>query len=396
MKIETKAFKTNECAIMLTMPLCKNEITMNALIPQVLRSGCETYKTQYEIGKELEKMYGASLNCATEMRGDYYIMKFYVEVINEKYLPVKEKITQEAFDLLLNVIFHPYVENGGFKKEYVDREKSNLKKIIESRQDNKASYAYGRCIEEMFKNEPYGVYSYGKISELEKIDEINLFQHYKKIIQECRIDTYVVGENTDNLNIPSFEKKNIEVQKNEHEIQKEPRIINEELDVTQGKLLLGLDTRSDNKFATVMYNTILGGGANSKLFQNVREKEHLAYSASSRYIKRKNAIIISTGIELSNYDKAISVIKKQLEDMKNGKITDSEIESARKLIVSSMKEIPESQDALILFDFDQRLFAENYKLEEYIKNIESVTKEQIIDVANNISINTIYYLRDRK
>ena len=172
--------------------------------------------------------------------------------------------------------------------------------------------------------------------------------------------------------------------------------INEELDVTQGKLLLGLDTRSDNKFATVMYNTILGGGANSKLFQNVREKEHLAYSASSRYIKRKNAIIISTGIELSNYDKAIRVIKKQLEDMKNGKITDSEIESARKLIVSSMKEIPESQDALILFDFDQRLFAENYKLEEYIKNIESVTKEQIIDVANNISINTIYYLRDRK
>ena len=169
-------------------------------------------------------------------------------------------------------------------------------------------------------------------------------------------------------------------------------IVKEKLDVTQGKLIIGLNAPSENKYAVTMYNTILGGGANSKLFQNVREKESLAYYASSRYIRRKNAIIIRTGIELTNYDKAVKVIKEQIEEMKKGNISDFELLSAKTLILASLKLIPESQEDIMAFDFDQDVFNENLTFEQYYKKIENITLKEIIDVANQVRINTIYYL----
>ena len=143
-----------------------------------------------------------------------------------------------------------------------------------------------------------------------------------------------------------------------------------------------------------MYNVILGGGANSKLFQNVREKASLAYYASSSYIRRKNAIIIRTGIELQNYDKALKIIEEQIDNMRNGEITDKEIEDGRELVVSSLRTIPESQDDTITYTYDQELFEENLSLDEYIKKLEAVTKGDIIDVAKDIEVKIIYYLKD--
>ena len=60
--------------------------------------------------------------------------------------------------------------------------------------------------------------------------------------------------------------------------------------------------------------------------------------------------------------------------------------------VAALRMIPESQEDTIAFYFDQQLFNENLTVDEYCKKLESVTKEQIVDVANKIRINTIYYL----
>lgn len=141
-----------------------------------------------------------------------------------------------------------------------------------------------------------------------------------------------------------------------------------------------------------MYNTILGGGANSKLFQNVREKASLAYSAGSSYIRRKNAILVQTGIEIKNYDKAVKIVEEQIEDMKNGKISDDEFNAAKQLIVSSIELIEESKEDMITFYFDQNLFEENLSVEDYKNSIKNVTKEQVIEVAQKVEEDTIYFL----
>ena len=159
--INTNKFKTNIISVFLTKKLTREDVTKEALIPAVLRLGTANIKTQEELNKKLEDMYGADFNCGIEKRGDNHVLKFYIEAIEDEYALNGENIQKEVINLLLDIVFNPLVENSSFKKEYVDGEKENLKRIIESKIDNKSNYAYVRCIEEMYKNEPFGLYEYG-------------------------------------------------------------------------------------------------------------------------------------------------------------------------------------------------------------------------------------------
>lgn len=384
MLIKTNRFKTNLYAIFLTIPMKKEDATINSLIPAVLRRGTEKYPTQLEIEKRLEEMYGASFNCGVDKIGNYQVLKFYIEGLSNEYTEEKQNIEE----LLKEIIYSPVLENGHFKTEYVEQEKENLKLIIESRKDNKARYAYERCIGEMFENEPYGVYKYGSVEDVEKVTPESLYNQYKKILEDAQINVFGCGNQLEEIEIPhknTIEIKNV-IHENKH------KEIKEKADVTQGKLIIGLDTPEENKPAITMYNAILGGGANSKLFQNVREKASLAYSAGSSYIRRINSIFIKTGIKNENYEKTLEIIKKQLQDMKEGNITDKEFRDAKQLIISSLKLIPEQQEDLIAFTYDQKIFGENQSIDEYISNISKVTKEDVIEIAQKIDIDTIYFL----
>ena len=191
--INTNKFKTNIVSVFLTKKLTRENITKEALIPAVLRLGTANAKTQEELNKKLENMYGADFNCGIEKRGDNGVLKFYIEAIEDEYALNGETIQKEAINLLLDIVFNPLIENSGFKKEYVDGEKENLKRIIESKIDNKSNYAYVRCIEEMYKNEPFGLYEYGYIEDLKNINENNLYEYYEEFLNNCKIDIFVSG-----------------------------------------------------------------------------------------------------------------------------------------------------------------------------------------------------------
>ena len=175
-KIETNQFKTNLYAVFLATPLSRENVTKDALIAAVLRRGTMSIPSQDKISKELEEMYGASFDCGIEKTGDNHIIKFYLEALNEEFLPEKEELTQKCINILLDIVTNPLVENNGFKKEYVDSEKENLKQIINGKIDNKSRYALDRCIEEIFKGEPYGLYKYGYIEDLENITPESLYE----------------------------------------------------------------------------------------------------------------------------------------------------------------------------------------------------------------------------
>lgn len=406
--IQTNKFKTNLIAIMLTTKLDRENVTKNALIPAVLRRGTKTLKTQEEINKKLEEMYGASLDCGLDKTGDNQVLKFYIETVNDEFLPQNsEDMLKKSLEQIFEFVFNPYLENDGFKKEYVEQEKENLKQIIEGKIDNKARYALDRCIEEMYKNQPYGLYKYGYIEDMENINEKNLYEHYKKLISNCKIDIFVSGivdeeiENIikENENIKKLQDRNPEYNKIEILSKKSEKenVVQESMEVTQGKLIIGIDLDVDNedlRYDIMIYNCIFGGSANSKLFQNVREKASLAYTASSSYYRFKNNIFINCGIEIKNYDKALEIIKQQIEDMKNGDFTEEEVENAKNGIIASIKTIDDEQDTEITYFFSQELSNSKCNIEQYMNNIRAVTREKVIDIANKVSINTVYFLKD--
>ena len=408
--IYTNKFKTNLYAVFLVVPLSKEDVTKNALITAILRRGTQNIKSQDLISKKLEEMYGASFNCGIEKTGDNQIMKFYLEAISEDFLPEKEELTKKCLDILFDIIFNPLVEENGFKKEYVESEKNNLKQIIDSKIDNKRAYAFERCIEEMFKGKPYGLYKYGYSEDLEKITPQNLYEHYKKLINECKIDIFVSGtsdteqirnmiEQNEKIQLLNSREANyvINIEKPSKTEPKESNIVEEHMQVGQGNLVLGLNINTDKenaKFVISLYNALLGGGANSKLFQNVREKASLAYTAGSTYKRQKNVIFIRCGIEIANYEKALNTIKDQLEELKQGKFTNQDIENSKKLITESIKGISSEQDAEITYYYGQELSDGFTSLEEYENNINSVTKQEIEEIANAVWIDTVYFLRD--
>ena len=402
-KIKTNKYKTNLMSVFLTSKLSKEDITKKALILTVLRRGTNNLKTQEEINKKLEELYGASFDCGIDKLGDKHVLKFYVESLNEQYLYQKEDILNKSLNILFDIVFNPLLENGSFRQEYIDEEKQNLRIIIDGQKDNKVAYATQRCIEEMYKDKPYGLYKYGYVDDLEKIDNKNLYEAYLNLIKTCKIDIFVSGDFDDkileekiksNKQISKLEARKIEYleQESESSNTQEENVVKENMQISQGKLNIGLDVLSDNKSAVSVYNAVLGGGANSKLFQNVREKASLAYSAGSIYIKPKNKIIIKTGIEHKNYEKALQIIKEQIDDMKNGKFSDEDILHAKELIIASFKAMQDEQDSEISFYFGREIQKESKDIDEQIKEISEVTKQDIVDVANQIKINTIFFL----
>lgn len=409
-KINTNRFKTNLFAIFLTTPLKRETVTENALLPLVLKRGSAIMQTQELICKKLEEMYGASFDCGIDKSGNNHLIKFYLETLNNNMIPTNENIVEEAFKLLFDIIFNPLIINEGFKEQYIDGEKNKLKQIINSKIDNKAKYAMDRCIEEMYKGKPYELYKYGYIEDLNKINGNSLYEYYKKLINDCKIDIFISGDAEDNIieiikdseqikNLNERDAKYTINGDNEEKNEVEVKLVEEAMDVMQGKLVLGLDVvdvKENEKYAVSVYNIILGGSANSKLFQNVREKASLAYTAGSSYLRQKNNIIIKCGIEIENYEKATEIIKEQLKEMEDGKFTDADIENAKNIIISTVDGIPDSQDSEISYYLGQELAQEFVSLQEYIEKIKNVKKQDVEFISKKIKINTIYFLKNDK
>lgn len=404
--IKTDKFKSNLLSYYFMRPLSKEEVTKNALLPLVLKRGTKEYDTNLKIQKKLEEMYGSSLSIAINKRGEKQVLRFTVENVNGDYVN-DDKYIYDVVDLLKSIIYNPALDKGYFKKDYVDQEKENLKRRIEGRINDKRSYALDRCIEEMCKNEKFSIYPLGTIDDLEEIDENILYEYYQNIIETSPIEIFYVGEYDDKL---------IDYIKNTEKVDREniidiPReVINsgamtknmvyEDLDVNQGKLVLGF--RTGIPYEDKLYNglivasDILGGGPNSKLFRNVREKESLAYYVSSSVFKYKSIMLIDGGIEFENFEKTIDIIKEQLDEVKKGAFTDEDIEISKKSIKSSTESIKDSIFLISEFFFSQGLSNDHRSLDEILRDIDSVTKDEIIEATDKIALDTIYFMRNPK
>ena len=409
--INTDKHKTDLSCVILTVPLKREIVTKNALIPFLLRRGTEKLPSQYEINKEMENMYGASFNCGIDKTGDNIILKFYIESIRNEFALNGENILEMNISNVLDIVFNPLKVNGKLNAEFLEIEKENLRKVISSKIDDKDAYAYERCISEMYKGEGFGLFKFGYVEDIDEITIDSITEYYNWLIDNAKIDIFISGKiNNEDVKLILLNNENIKKLKpregyyilnNESteckEIVEKENEIFESMNVVQGKLVLGLDVDFKDENAqciALVYNAILGDGANSMMFQNVREKEGLAYSSKSSFIKQKMNIFVRCGIQIENYEKALSLIKVQLENIKNGLFTDEDIEVAKVYLTSSIKNIEEEQDTEVVYYIGQELSKTNRSVEEYISRIEKVSKDDVLNIAKNVHVNTVYFLKN--
>lgn len=403
-KIPFDKFKTNTISIYFHDDLTKEKAALNALLPAVLKQGSEKYPTRKDISIKLQELYGSIFEGGVSKKGELQLLYFYLETIRDSYANKDEKLAEEAFETMFEVLTKPNVIDGGFDDALVDVEKTNMKNYIESLLNDKMGYSMERCIEEMCKEEAFGIYELGRIEDYDKIDGKVLYQHYLKVLSELPVSIYITGQAEDSLinkvkdAFLSLKKANLKITKKTSfsDAPENTRYIEEKMDVNQGKLCMGFRTNvspsSDDYYSLMVYNSILGGGLHSKLFQNVREKEGLAYSAFSRIERFKGLLVISAGIEMFNKDKVIDIINVQMEDMKKGNISDYEFSSSIKTIESSINSMKDSQISLSDFILGQNILGTSETLDSVIEKIKKVTKEDIIKISKVVIADTTYFL----
>ena len=406
--IPNDIYKTNLIRIAFTIDADKDTVTDTAMLPLILKQGSMNYPTQEKINTRLEELYGAEFVANIDKKGDLQVISFEADCIKDKYIPTKESITKEVFDLIFDIVLNPLIEDGAFNNNYLDIEKEKLKKMINELVDDKDAYSYYNCIHEMFGDEGYGLYQMGIESEVEKIDSKSLYEYYQKFIDKAKIDIFVSGEVDSDAIKTYIDEKVKDLKAREFDATSlistisaknvdNPKEIFEKLDVTQGKLVMGctIDSKQDNRnYVGLVYNSILGSGASSLLFQNVREKASLAYYAVSRFIDVKSLLFIRAGIEIKNYNKALNLIKEQMNKIIEGDFTQENIDDAKTTLYSNLRNVPEAQESSINYYFMQEFYIQKDSIESLMEKIEAVSKEEVIEFAKSVKLNVIYFLKD--
>ncbi len=397
--INDEKFKSVFIAINFIRKLNKEEAGKNALLASVLKKGTANLKTEKEMELELAKLYYSSIDVNVEKIGGLYNVEFGAEFINKKY--IDEDVMDKVVNILHDVMYNPYLKNNVFSEEIVSVEKEALIEKINQERNDKRRWSLRRLEEEMYSHNDYSVSVLGNVEDIQKQTSTTLYEYYKEFLNTSEIRVIVSGnlsgyENLEKTLQDKFIKNNVKVESVEIKNRTEFKSVEDYEKLNQSVLCLGLDIKNMSKDlvpVVAVYNSILGGTPASKLFQNVREKESLAYFAKSMYMKHINSIYIYSGINLSNAEKATDVIKKQLQDIKIGNITDEEIDTAKKNMVLTYKAISDNKvlyNRLMLAN--EIYYGAEFNINQFVEDIEKVTIEDVVKVAQNIEINTIYLL----
>lgn len=404
--IPTDKYKTNTFIWKMKAPLQEETVTYRALLAQVLQSSTKNYPTTTALRSYLEDLYGATLQVDLSKKGESHVITFTIEVANEKFLTDSTPLLQKAVSLLKEILLHPNVQSGSFDQSIVEKEKRNLKQRIQSVYDDKMRYAGVRLTEEMCKDEPYSLYVYGQAHQVDDITPQSLFHYYEQALKEDALDLYVIGD----IHVNEMEQLADELRFNERQAkvvrpdqidgQEEVKEIIERQDLKQGKLNIGYRTNirygDADYFSLQMFNGIFGGFPHSKLFTNVREKANLAYYAASRIESHKGLLMVMSGIDEKNYDQAVSIIKKQMELMKNGQFSDQEIEQTKAVIQNQFLETIDTARGLVEVLYQNVVADTNISVDDWLQAIQQSTKKEIIGVAEKVSLDTIYFLTGKE
>lgn len=402
--LPTKKYKTIRIMLKFRAPLNKKTITKRAMLANLLETNSKKYPTQTALRSALSNMYGANFGTAVSKKGNTHILTFSLNLVNEKYLSQGDNVLQEGIDFLKEVIFHPNAENEHFHEKTFKREKENMEDYYESLFDDKQTYASLALQELFFEDVNQQTPSVGSKENLKDISPANLYEYYQDVLNQDKIDIYVMGdvrEDEIQLAFGQFDFSPREVVKTSSFYTEtainEVKNKTEKQEVIQAKFNLGYTTNvfyhDSSYYAAQVFNGLFGGFPHSKLFMNVREKESLAYYASSSMDTFRGMMTVQTGIDVQKVDQVREIIALQLKEMQAGNFTDESISQTKEMLKNQLFQSEDNPGSVI-----ERIYAlqlakgDVLSIEEWVTRIEKVTKEDIIEVANQVKLKATFFL----
>ncbi len=403
--IENQRFNTTSVSYNFYLPLKKETVAENALLPFILTSCGKEYPSFSALNFKLNKLYGARLDASAEKYGDCQLLRMTVSVIDDRFTFDSDSLVKQASELLLGLIFNPNVQNGEFLAEDVAREKRKAIEHIKGEIAEIRLYAKNRLISEMYKDTPYGLPKCGTVEMVEKITGESLYKAWQNMLSTAFVRVHVVGAALPNRFFEDIGEKFETVKRQgitdcklcqPTKALEKPNTVFEKMDVKQGKLVMGFscDMYGDDDLSLplMVMCDIFGGGPYSRLFSNVREKMSLCYYCSASSVRYKGLLTVDSGVEVNNAQKAQDEILNQLEIMKKGEFSDFEFNSSIKSICDSLNTYNDSQNSLDLW-YALKINNQNlYSPEDIAEKIKQITKEDVIYAAKGVNLHTVYKL----
>lgn len=401
--IKDNRFKTIKISVTMIVPLESCTASAYSLLTQVMTRSCSDYPMYMELNKKLAYLYGATLCSYSSKLGDNLALTFSITGLDDRYAIDKERISSELVDLLCSIIFRPLLENDAFCTRDVEQERRQLLDLIDSEFNEKRVFAVNRMIEIMCSDQPFGLRRYGTKEQALVVTEKELFNVWKKMLNSAKIEIFMIGNSDSLLTSESFTEafKNqirtpLELCDTPVSSGAEIKEVTDKMDVAQSKLVMGFKTGTDKNspdvYAERLMCAVLGGTAHSKLFLNVREKYSLCYYCASSFYRSKGFILVESGVEKDNIEKAKKEILNQIEEMKKGNITDEEISFTKLSMANSFNTMYDTMSSMESFYISQTMNNEILSPSQTAEKINAVTKSQVIEAAQKLQLNTVYVL----
>lgn len=406
--LRSDKFKTACLSLSLLTQLKRETASMNALIPLVLRRGTTQYPDMEALSKKLDELYGTAIEPVVRRIGEIQCIGFYASIPETDFLPGRQDVLCDTAELMGQLLLSPVTRGGLLLPDYVESEREKMAELIRSRVNDKRGYAMLRCMEEMCCYEDYAVSRFGSEADCESIHYQKLTRHYRSILQTSPVEIFYCGRADSRRVARVFRDALSMLPRGEidydigtdvrmNAVEAQPRYVEEEMNISQGKLVIGFrlgDVMEEPDIAAIyVFNSVFGSGSTSKLFVNVREKLQLCYYAGSSVDIHKGIMLVSSGIEFDKFDAAKAEILSQLDEMKNGNITDDELNAAKSGIASALRSGMDSQGELEGFFLSQTLAGLDYGPMELAQLVEEVTKDSVVSVAKSVECDLVYFLK---
>lgn len=404
--IKTDKFKTITVRVNFKRKIAKEEIVYRNMLVNLLLESTQKYPTARLIEIESENLYNTSFGSGTSSSGNYSVVSFKTTFLNEKY--TEPGMNEKSLQFFLDFIFNPNVVDKKFEESSFNIVKNILKDDILSYDDSPNRYSKSRLLEEMFPNEPLSYKGVGYMEDLDEVTPNNLYEYYLSMLKQDLIDIFIIGDIdtvetkktiNNHFNIKTIKKSNMTHFLKNDKHKNRFKSIKEIKSFKQSTLLLGYKfeemTKKEKMYVSYIYSYILGGSPDSKLFKNVREKNSLCYSIHSSIYGVSDVMIIKSGINADSYNKTVKIIKEQVKKMSKGDFSEEEIEKAKITYLSSLKGLEDAPNSILNMYVSKEYL--NYDLiDERKKQIQKITKADIISLARKIHPDTIFLLEGSK
>lgn len=400
----TDRFKTGILSVNLVVPLAGN-VAEKSLLPSLLCASCAEYPDLLSLNRKLAELYGAELTPSASKHGENLVLRITMTMIGDRFALDGESISVECARLLCKALFEPNVENGAFRPDEVAREKRIRLDRIEALKSSKRAWAQKQMLELMCADEAYSLSVLGEEEDISALTPEQLYASWQDLLKTAFVQLQVVGD-LEVEPITALFREYFDRVEDRHVVRGETVVIpfaktvkrgEEEQDIAQSKLVMGfrcgMHEPFENYAAMRTFTDLFGGGTYSRLFMNVREKQSLCYYCAARLTAAKGILTVQSGVETENAERAEKEIRKQLDEMKAGGVTAEDLEKSKRSMEDFFLSVFDTPEELDGWLFSQVTDDEFQTPEDLVADMKEVTVEQVIEMANNISLDTVFLLK---